>query len=73
MDGMSFMQMMSAAMANAGIGSDIDGSDFSRCAEGNWSSHPTGALFRSTKELDCEALSVYLTKRTSMDQIDDWE
>ena len=39
-------------MADAGIG----GSDLSQCAEGNWSCHPIGGIFRATKDLDCETL-----------------
>jgi hypothetical protein len=56
-------------MADVGIG----GSDLSQCAEGNWSNHPIGGIFRATKGLDCAALSAYLTNKSYADQIDDWE
>ena len=48
-----FQQMLGSAMADVGIG----GSDLSQCAEGNWSNHPIGGIFRATKGLDCAALS----------------
>jgi len=64
-----FQQMLGSAMADVGIG----GSDLSQCAEGNWSNHPIGGIFRATKGLDCAALSAYLTNKSYADQIDDWE
>lgn len=63
-----FQMMMGAQMAaHDGIG----GSNLSECAEGNWRSHPTGALFRAVKELDCDSLLVLLQQEEFIDHVDD--
>ena len=64
-----FQMMMGGAMADMGIG----GSDLSKCAEGNWSGHPTGALFWAVKNVDCNSQSVLLQQEDYIDHVDDWE